>query len=313
MMHPQQLYLIKGKPYSNVLRVENAYFRGSRVYRVTFKGKDDCYVRNYALHDVASLPFIQTVSGDIRYKEKLSGRIGLTHFVHIYGKPALVYGVEQGHDFTKYYTTSEISLERSIRGEKNKLLFYLERIAALSRISDSEGNIISLADKYTQAKFIFKGSLFAKYLNPEKATLEYNRNSPFLVFPFGCNETQFNAVNIALTNDLSVIQGPPGTGKTQTILNIIANLVIQGKSTQIVSNNNSAVENIAEKLEQYGYDFLFAFLGRLANKETFFINQTGQYPDIHKWQRSKNELKILRERVTSIVAAVPKYFEYKEV
>ena len=33
-------------------------------------------------------------------------------------------------------------------------------------------------------------------------------------------------VKNALENQISVIQGPPGTGKTQTILNIIANLLI---------------------------------------------------------------------------------------
>ena len=51
----------------------------------------------------------------------------------------------------------------------------------------------------------------------------------------------------ALTNQISVIQGPPGTGKTQTILNIIANLLRDKKSVLVVSNNNSATENVLEK------------------------------------------------------------------
>ena len=45
------------------------------------------------------------------------------------------------------------------------------------------------------------------------------------------------------TNQISVIQGPPGTGKTQTILNIIANILISGKNVVIASNNNSATLN----------------------------------------------------------------------
>lgn len=49
-----------------------------------------------------------------------------------------------------------------------------------------------------------------------------------------------------MENQISVIQGPPGTGKTQTILNIIANILMQGKTVQIVSNNNSATENVYE-------------------------------------------------------------------
>ena len=53
-----------------------------------------------------------------------------------------------------------------------------------------------------------------------------------------------------MENQISVIQGPPGTGKTQTILNIIANILMQGKTVQIVSNNNSAI--IFSKI-QFGF------------------------------------------------------------
>mgnify|MGYP002290444529 FL=1 len=56
------------------------------------------------------------------------------------------------------------------------------------------------------------------------------------------------AVKRAMENRISVIQGPPGTGKIQTILNIIANILLQGKTVQIVSNNNSATENVYDKL-----------------------------------------------------------------
>ena len=63
---------------------------------------------------------------------------------------------------------------------------------------------------------------------------------------------------------MSVIQGPPGTGKTQTILNILANLLVQNRTIEIVSNNNSATENVLEKLAspKYGLDFLVAPLGK---------------------------------------------------
>ncbi len=68
------------------------------------------------------------------------------------------------------------------------------------------------------------------------------------VFLFGCNKSQYMAVKRAMENRISVIQGPPGTGKIQTILNIIANILLQGKTVQIVSNNNSATENVYDKL-----------------------------------------------------------------
>lgn len=61
-----------------------------------------------------------------------------------------------------------------------------------------------------------------------------------------------------MTHQISVVQGHPGTGKTQTILNIIANIVSSGKTVLIVSNNNSATANVQEKLNKYGFDFIVA-------------------------------------------------------
>src|SRR3546814_6348193 len=59
------------------------------------------------------------------------------------------------------------------------------------------------------------------------------------IYPFGVNESQLKAVENAFTSQISLIEGPPGTGKTQTILNIIANIVIRGKTVAILSNNNT--------------------------------------------------------------------------
>lgn len=72
---------------------------------------------------------------------------------------------------------------------------------------------------------------------------------------------------------MSVIEGPPGTGKTQTILNIIANAVMRGESVAVVSNTNSATENVFEKLRKYNVDFIAAPLGNKTNKETFIKSQ----------------------------------------
>lgn len=55
------------------------------------------------------------------------------------------------------------------------------------------------------------------------------------IFPFRCNNSQYQAVRRAMENQISVIQRPPGTGKTQTILNISANILMQGKTVLIVS------------------------------------------------------------------------------
>ncbi len=50
----------------------------------------------------------------------------------------------------------------------------------------------------------------------------------------------------------------------------------------VVSNNNSAVENVAEKLDGEGLGFIVAKLGSTKNKEAFIDNQP-PYPDMTTW------------------------------
>ncbi|MHC8373574.1 AAA domain-containing protein [Pseudomonas sp. MDT1-85] len=92
------------------------------------------------------------------------------------------------------------------------------------------------------------------------------------IFPFGINESQLQAVEQAFTSQISLIEGPPGTGKTQTILNIIANILLRGKNVAVVSNNNAAVANVCEKLGKSGLNYLVAELGSKENREAFFAN-----------------------------------------
>ncbi|MGF6204351.1 very-short-patch-repair endonuclease/RecA/RadA recombinase [Pseudomonas frederiksbergensis] len=92
------------------------------------------------------------------------------------------------------------------------------------------------------------------------------------IFPFGLNESQLKAVEQAFTSQISLIEGPPGTGKTQTILNIIANILLRGKTVAVVSNNNPAVSNVCEKLGKSGLDYLVAKLGNEKNRKAFFDN-----------------------------------------
>lgn len=125
----------------------------------------------------------------------------------------------------------------------------------------------------------------ATYLNPQNFKPHYY-SPKTLIFPFGCNASQQKAVQTAFENKISVIQGPPGTGKTQTILNIIANILEQGKTVQVVSNNNSAIINVFEKLSKYDIAFIVAPLGNSDNKKKFIKSQETekQYPNnITSW------------------------------
>ena len=93
--------------------------------------------------------------------------------------------------------------------------------------------------------------------------------SDHLIMPFHSNIDQRNAIRAALTHQISIIDGPPGTGKTQTILNLIASLIAQGKSVGVVAGANSAVDNVVDKLTEEGYGFLVATVGSVARVKEF--------------------------------------------
>ena len=158
---------------------------------------------------------------------------------------------------------------------------YLNKLATETGLMTEEGDNI-LALQYGIIDVKRDNVPLAQYLG-DKTKLATFRTPNTIYYPFGCNASQKKAVENALTNQVSIIQGPPGTGKTQTILNIIANLLLAKKSVLVVSNNNSAVENVAEKLEGEGLGFLVAKLGSVENKELFVANQK-EYPQMDDWR-----------------------------
>lgn len=160
----------------------------------------------------------------------------------------------------------------------------------MNDIKNEETGEKLLSKSFDKISFIGSDVALAKYLNPASLQIGKKGGEYTPIFPFGCNNSQYKAVKNAMENQISVIQGPPGTGKTQTILNIIANILMQGKTVQIVSNNNSATENVYEKLSlpKYNLGFVAATLGSSKNKKIFVEHQDKNYPDLSSWKIDEN-------------------------
>ena len=58
--------------------------------------------------------------------------------------------------------------------------------------------------------------------------------------------------------------------KTQTILNLIAGIIYAGKNCAVISNNNTAIDNIYEKLEEEHLAFFAAKMGSRSKVQEFF-------------------------------------------
>ena len=182
-------------------------------------------------------------------------------------------------------------------GKNQEAFQYFKETAAATGLVENDINILSV--QYDRIKHVSEDTVLANYFAPQKVT-EAPRMPKTVIYPFGLNQSQKLAVERALSSKISIIQGPPGTGKTQTILNIIANVVRNGKTVAVVSNSNPATHNVAEKLEKKNVDFLTAFLGSLDNKQKFLESQTGAYPDMGDWEMLPKERQQLEQETTAL-------------
>lgn len=181
---------------------------------------------------------------------------------------------------SKSYCLEDLQIRKNALSDKNtkQLLNYYRDIANNIGLQTDEGNNI-LKSQFDKLIFVDESTVLSKYLRTQEIYEGENIEKGTLIFPFGCNLSQVNAVNKAIGNKISVIEGPPGTGKTQTILNIIANIIIRGETVAVVSNNNSATNNVFEKLEKYNLSYMAAQLGSSENKKNFINNKQIEYPD----------------------------------
>ena len=194
----------------------------------------------------------------------------------------------KNNGFIQDDTTGRIAVTQSCLQEvaSKDVFVYMKNVATVNNLGKDENNSDgTLSKMYNMIDFIADDLAAACYLNPTKNKPKKLSHSD-LIYPFGCNASQKVAVAKAFEHQISVIQGPPGTGKTQTILNIIANIVRQGKTVMVVSNNNSATANVQEKLDKYGIGFIVASLGSKDNKDHFIANQPTLPTMLKQWNLS---------------------------
>lgn len=197
----------------------------------------------------------------------------------------------------RLYDKKHIKIEKnSLNNNRiNSVLEYLKSLVERLNNTDEKEKVGFLDKQYKKMTFISEESVLSKYLS--SGIIDTFENKSTIIFPFGFNLSQEKAVKNALTNQISIIEGPPGTGKTQTILNILSNIIMQEKTVAIVSNNNAATKNVYDKLSSYDLSFISAFLGNKDNQEEFFNNQDSSYPSFVS-QKTEVDFKKLYQEVS---------------
>jgi very-short-patch-repair endonuclease len=92
-----------------------------------------------------------------------------------------------------------------------------------------------------------------------------------LVTVVDADPTQLAAIHAATDGSSFVLQGPPGTGKSQTITNLVAQLLAENKSVLFVSEKRAALDVVHRRLSAVGLGpFTLELHAQQANKTEVF-------------------------------------------
>lgn len=276
MIVKKDTIFIKGEDKSDQIEMIN-FIHARNLYIVKYKSSTQKYF--YGMHDVSFFKEYTHIKASDYYIYFNGQKFENFKEAKIYGKYIVKVTFNDNSQINLDYNMIKFS-KKVNNNNGNRIFNYLKEISMYTGLVNEEG-MSMLTNQYNRMGFISKDSVLFLYLNELKVSKFKDVDN---IYPFGTNSSQKSAVENASDSRVSIIEGPPGTGKTQTILNIIANAVLQNKTVAVVSNNNSATENVLEKLKKYDLDFMVAFLGNKDNKESFISTQNEKYPNFSKWK-----------------------------
>jgi len=106
--------------------------------------------------------------------------------------------------------------------------------------------------------------------------------------PFDFDSSQLQAIKAAKDGYSFIIQGPPGTGKTQTISNIIAELVAEGKNVLFVAEKKAAIDAVLKNFSKIGLKDLFLDLHDKKSKSRDIVYSIIDSIDFFEYEQIKN-------------------------
>ena len=132
------------------------------------------------------------------------------------------------------------------------------------------------------------------------------------LLPMPSDSSQFSAVALSATGASFVLHGPPGTGKSQTITNIVANALCDGKRVLFVAEKKAALDVVKKRLDSVGIgDFCLELHSNKTDKADVLrrMEQTlalaGKKSEENLAEPAK-EIVVLREELKSLIRALHK-------
>lgn len=189
--------------------------------------------------------------------------------------------------------------------------FFIDHISAtrMPLFRDYEQAFGELAGHPIIAELFGQGTLPTK---AEKAKLpreldSYRERENFFVIP--TDSSQHGAIKLSNSSSAIVIQGPPGTGKSQTITNLIADKIANGKKVLFVAEKRAALDVVYTRLKQAGIDKQAVLIhsSETNRNELYasFLDLADSKPkddDKEAWERVGN-------RLDRVKAAINEYYD----
>lgn len=273
--------------------------------RAQEEGKGRLY--QYSLKDITILKDPEVLDPrryDVYYKGELLDNVYVLCHFKSFGFNYWTFGFADSRtDVVCPGCDVDVIHKKIVTRRSNDIVLYLTQMAYLHGYDlRSSEDIVILGDQFDHIRRGDYAPLLEAYLKHVDFPVPSPSISTTPLYPFCSNASQMEGLTKALSNRISVIQGPPGTGKTETILNILLNLVLSEKSILVVAGSNSAMENIVEKLQDEHLDFLVAKLGKRANKEFFVGHQIVENLCPEEWDDKSIDIPFALSEIDSLTS-----------
>lgn len=145
---------------------------------------------------------------------------------------------------------------------------------------------------------------------PAPRDIDLNYGPAELIHPLAADSSQLAAIMAAAEGHDFVLIGPPGTGKSQTISNMIAQCLANGKTVLFVAEKTAALDVVYRRLCQNGLgDVCLELHSHSAERSKFYAQlqkswKSSGKTDASEWIKVNDRLKIKRDELNQYVAAL---------
>ncbi len=181
--------------------------------------------------------------------------------------------------------------------------------------NDIHTNAAKLTENKVVASLV-SGNL--EWHTPEQPPINFDKQySPTdIVLPISADSSQLAAVIAASEGGSFILHGPPGTGKSQTITNIIANAIYNGKRVLFVAEKMAALSVVESRMEKIGLGHFCLELHSNKAKKSAVLEQLKKTSEITRVKQSADfafeaeRLQALRIELNAHVEALHKVYPF---